>query len=330
MGADGKDDTPRPLRIVKREPRAGSGEMLHVSKQRHTNLRGAHHLALGDLAGRTLSHASTPRERLQQASDPDRQFYEPAHCNPRATTTANLITPNRHASLTPSASAPLVSIPRPRAVTVGTSRPAHPHINVPRLSPRSPQPTTSSLRARFFSRLMNGVARKPPFSQAALEREAIAQQINGNPHFDANHRRSQPIMSRSGISSSVETAATFDYDLDVALAAFPTPPKSTVTSPTTVSSFETSRTSSPSARTFTEPKNVAIPSAQLNVISDVDRLGVDGGRSVLVAVEIVGSTTLIQDVPGEMQSTVTSLDVAIVIDNSCVVSRVGGLHALYL
>ena len=316
--ADCEDDTPRPLRIVKRDPRAASGEMLHVSKQRHTNLRGAHDLALGDVAGRTLSHANTPREDLQQASDPDRQLYEPARCSARATTTG--LTSHRHASLTPSVAAPFVSIPRPRAVTAGTSRPGDPHINIPRLRP--PQPTTSSLRARLFSRMMNGVAGRPHSSQAAVEREATAQQVNENLDFDVDHKRLQRIMSRSGTSSSVETAAAFDYDLDVALAAFPTPPKSTVTSPTTASSFETSRTTSPSLRTLIEPKNVAIPSAQLNVISDVDRLGVDGGRSILVAVEIIGGTTLIRDVPGEMQSTFTGLDVAIVIDNSYVVSQV--------
>lgn len=331
LAVDGEDDTPRPLRIVKRDPRAASGEMLHVSKQRHTNLRGANDLALGDVAGRTLSHASTPRERLQLASDPDRQLYEPARCNARATTTGSLIiqdplTSHRHASLTASVAAPLVSIPRPRAVTAGTSRPGHPHINIPRLPPQPRQPTTSSLRARLFSRVMNGVAGKHHSSHAAVEREATAQQVNGKLDFDGEHKRPQGVMSRSGTSSSVEMAAIFDYDLDVALAAFPTPPKSTVTSPTTASSFETSRTTFPSLRTLTEPRNVAIPSAQLNVISDVDRLGVDGGRFVLVAVEIVGRTTLIQDVPGEMQPTFTGLDVAIVIDNSCVVSQVVYVH----
>ena len=116
--------------------------------------------------------------------------------------------------------------------------------------------------------------------------------------------------------SSLDMAMTLDGDLDTTLAAFPSPPKSSVTFPTTLSSFETSRTTSFTARTLAEPRKVAIPCAQLKVFADTDRLGSDGGRTVSVAIEITGGVTPIDAAAGGKPLSHIGLDVAIVIDNS--------------
>ena len=72
-------------------------------------------------------------------------------------------------------------------------------------------------------------------------------------------------------------------------------------------------------RTLAEPRNVALASAQLNVLPEIDRLGIDAGRSVLVAVEIVGGVTPIEGILSPVSLILKALDVAIVIDNSYVV-----------
>ena len=127
---------------------------------------------------------------------------------------------------------------------------------------------------------------------------------------------------RPDTSSSLDTTTTFDGDLDTALAAFPSPPKSTVTSPTTVSSFDTSPTTSFVARTLAEPKKVAIPCAQLNVFADTDRLGSDAERTVSVAIEIVGGVTPIDAAAGDKPVPHIGLDVAVVVDNSWVLTKI--------
>ena len=114
----------------------------------------------------------------------------------------------------------------------------------------------------------------------------------------------------------------FDDDLDRALAAFPSPPKSTLTSPTTKSSFETSDITSSTARTLFEPRKVAIPCAQLNVFADTDRLSSDGGKTVSVAIEIVGGVTPIDVAAADKPLPHIGLDVAVVVDNSWVLINI--------
>ena len=329
---------------------AGSGEWLDVPKQRRTKVRPAHESALGRLDGGSstgtgttstfLSHASTtpghphpnhanattnlnPNPNPNQYPDPGRQLHN-TRCTVRASTTGTVqvITSNpcnstAHTPLIPS-SPPFVSNLRPRAFTTTTGF-GYPQNNLPRLPSQPRYPTQPSLRSRLLSRVMNGVAGKARISNATAERKASNRKFHGNSETEAEPcKGSQPTGSRSG-TSSVETAATFDGDLDSALAAFPTPPKSAVTSPLTLSSFESSRTGSLINRTLVEPRNVALASAQLNVLPEIDRLGIDAGRSVLVAVEIVGGVTPIEDILSPVSSILRPLDVAIVIDNSCVV-----------
>ena len=335
---------------------AGSGEWLDVPKQRRTKARPAPESALGRLEGGSsmgrgtgtgttgttstfVSHASTtpehphphthPHPSPSPNPDPGRRLHNlhntHTRCTVRASTTGTVqvitSSPSSSTAHTPlaSSSPPVVSNLRPRAFTATTSL-GYPQHNPPRLPSEQRHRAQPSLRSRLLSRVMNGVAGKARISNATAERKATTRHFHSNSETEAEPcKGSQPPGSRSRTSSSVGTAAAFDGDLDSALAAFPTPPKSAVTSPTTLSSFESSRRASLINRTLAEPRNVALASAQLNVLPEIDRLGTDSGQSVLVAVEIVGGVAPIEDIPSPVSSILKPLDVAIVIDNSCVV-----------
>ena len=321
---------------------AGSGEWLDVPKQRRTKASPAHESTLGRLDGGPststatgttstfLSHASTttehsdpnPHPDSNPNPDPGRRLHNTnTRCTVRASTTGTVQVITSHPSHTPliPSSPSLVSNLRPRAFTATTSF-GYSHNSPSRLPSQQRHRTQPSLRSRLLSRVMHGVAGKARISDATAEGKATARQFYSNSKTEAEPcKDSQPTGSRSRTSSSVETAATFDGDLDSTLAAFPTPPKSAVTSPTTLASFESSRTASLINRTLVEPRNVALASAQLNVLPEIDRLGIDAGGSVLVAVEIVGGVTPIEDILSPVSSTLNQLDVAIVIDNSYVV-----------
>lgn len=295
-----------------KQPRAASRAMLHVPRQRRRdrNPRAEHDSPLGSGAGSSLCHPST-REDVHGNTDTDRQSHNATPITGTLINSDLSVLPSRgHAVSSSSAPTPVKSNPRPRAFSSDS------HLHPPRLQCQQRQPTLPSVPSRLLSRVMNRGAGKAHLNHAAFERGATPQQTQSNLGSDAENSSSWPVKSRSGTSSSVETAAAFDCDLDVALAAFPTPPKSTVTSPTTASSFETTRITPPTARTLTEPREVAISSAQFNLISEIDRVGADGGRSVLVAIEIIGGVAPIEDAPSQIPSFFTGLDVAIVIDNS--------------
>ena len=163
---------------------------------------------------------------------------------------------------------------------------------------------------------MHGVAGSSP---ATRGREPFARKPREMPMSDAEPSDFSELRPEA-TSSRLDTATKFDGDLDTALAAFPSPPKSTVTSPATVSSFETSRTTSVATRTLAEPRKVAIPCAQLNVFADTDRLSSDGGQTISVAIEITGGVTPIDVAAGDKPSSHVGLDVAIVVDNSWVLT----------
>ena len=313
------DVTPRPLRISKRSlpvtrPPADV-EPLAVPKQRGSKT--------GILsAGHTLSHPRHDDESAKNSRwspNADRPLHKPARCSVRATSTGNLMNPNRLSnSLTRARPTSVLSSPRPRALTVALFDLEHAHCHPHQLSPQHSSQSRPSLRSRLLSRVMNGVAGRSQLSHAEMGRGASAQSPHEIPDIETEPtKHSQPARSRSGTSSSFDTAVAFGGELDLALAAFPTPPKSTATSPTTTSSLEHSRTASFAARTLLEPRKAVIPCAQINVLPENDSLGSDGRRRpVLVAIEVVGSVAPVELVPSQIPLPIIGLDVAIVIDNS--------------
>ncbi|KAL8793446.1 MAG: hypothetical protein Q9195_003929 [Heterodermia aff. obscurata] len=322
---------------------AGSGERLDVPKQRRTRARLAQDLALARLDGtgtgtflclaNTTPHPHHPHHlnHLDHPNpnpnpDPGRRLHNthnthtPRTVRASTTGTVQVITSNPSNStsrtrLIPS-SPPFVSNLRPRAFTATTSL-GYSQNNPSRLPSQEGHRTQPSLRSRLLSRVMNGVAGKARASNATAEPEATTRKSHSNSENETEPcKGSQPTGPRPGASSSLGTAAIFDGDLDSALAAFPTPPKSAMTSPTTLSSSESSRTTSLISRTLVEHRNATLASAQLNVLPEIGSLGIDDGQSVLVAVEVVGVVTPLDDVLSPVSSILKPLDVAIVIDNS--------------
>lgn len=331
-GAVAKPDSPR-RGIHTDADTTSSGDALFVPKQRRTtvdSLRGS--VDAGWSTSTSTSTRSYPRPAIAArdqlhtttTTSPDlkRQSYRGAQWIPRATTTGTWRTPDLPCHYGHRPLEPHVSSARPRAFTADLLGLKHPQIDAPQLSSPQNPPTQPSLRSRLLSRVMNGVAGKAHHGHATMRGHSIAREPGEMPNAEAERLgASEAHEQRPETSSSMNTDMAFDADLDIALAAFPSPPKSTVTSPTTISSFETSRTTSSTARTLTEPKNVAIPNAQLNVLAETDELGSEGGQTILVAVEVVGGVTPMDAAAGEKPLPSVGLDVVIVIDNSWVIQN---------
>ena len=342
------DATPRPLRISKREDRnhgnphitnasplpdsnigeqvqgkafpgvairrdgyshAPKGGILEIPKQRNTRCR-----ALGS----TMSPQSPAWEKW--SSESDRRSHKANGPTIRATTVGSLIDTDllsRQRFVSPAIQTRTVSNRPLRAFTADALGFPFPlPATLQQQSPPNPRPQPT-LRSRLLSKVMIGVTGKPHQSHAVRERTSNLKKSHRKPDLQmAPLKSSQAPSSRPMTSSSLESNMTFDYDLDVALAAFPSPPKSTVTSPTTVSSFESTRMASSLARTLVGPRTGVMPCAQLNVLPEADRLGSEGDQTVLVAVDIVGTVAPTAPQPNPAVQRVFGLDIAVVIDNS--------------
>lgn len=271
--------TPQPLRIIKcssktvsdfsylsnsaTSARLDSGPFaqappcnaLHVPKQRRTGTRRLSSV-LGSSSRSTSSHFTTTSSPSNSMGKP------PASDN------------NGQYLVVPSAT---------RAFTTGaidTGRfDSH---QSPTLRPSRTQP---SLRQRLLSRVTSGSSARIHVSHAAMERDAVIRRLHGEGIGEVGPVKDAPLETpRPSTASSMETISTLGADLELALAAFPTPPKSAVTSPTTVSSFETSRTEPRPLRRLVQPSNVVIASATLRLFPELDHLSLERDRSMFVAV----------------------------------------------
>ncbi|KAL8826079.1 MAG: hypothetical protein Q9191_004022 [Dirinaria sp. TL-2023a] len=311
-----------------------AGNALHVPKQRCTNANTRRlSSVLGSVAGDidTSSYSSarirgksSPRsasKTMSQSSGACDCVQTIASASRRAATSGALgdgcsSHPSTDGPAIPTGPTPFPTRSRSRAVTTdcvvrgSADLAAQQDHNLPR---SREQP---SLRHRLFSRVVHGVAGKPNVSCAALEREALARGLHSNDNGSAEPPRSARIgRPRTASASSVETASTFLGGIDLALAAFPTPPKSTVTSPTTTSSFETSHAAYVPSRVSLRPPDIALPTVQLSAIPEVDELSVRDGQTLFVAVEITEGIGFINQTC-DLAPQAKGLDVAIVIDSS--------------
>lgn len=253
-----------------------------------------------------MHEAATPRPLriVKRASSPPAILHVPKHRRTRATSV-------------PSTTAPRSNDSRPRAVTVGSMQNDLPKSSSYRSGTLKSSETQPSLRHRLLTRVMSGVSNKSQVSHAAMEREAIHRQLHGS-HIgrtEAARDVEEVGRPRPSTASSIDTISTLGGNLEHALAAFPTPPTSTVTSPTTLSSFETSRTLPMSPRRLVQPPNNAIPGAELTLIPEIDQLSLDAGKSVFVAIEVTG-TVGSMDWSSETPARPRALDVAVVIDST--------------
>ena len=303
---------------------------LHVPKQRRTNAKIIPDRAssvLGSIGRVTSSPPGRPRARqfhdltpdlMRQGTTSGGATHFPVLASARAVTTSAIDSqhlPRRclDGTLLPAAASQFPHDKRSRAVTVdmvdGDVQAAHSR-HLPPLRSSCTQP---SLRQRLFSRVMSGVSSRSHISHAATEREAVIRQLHST-----TSERTEPLKdapSGRARSGSIETISTLGVDLEQALAAFPTPPVSTVTSPTTISSFETSRTASGPSRKLVQPTNVATAGAELGLLSETTELSLDSGQSVFVAVEVTGNVNPM-DKTCDAPSQPKGLDVAVIIDGT--------------
>lgn len=245
-----------------------------------------------------------PLRIVKQANNPPVMLHVPKQRRTRA-------------GSVPAAPTPFANDTRSRAVTVGTMQSGIPNSTSQHLGTLKPSSTQPSLRQRLLSRVMSGVSSRSQVRHAATGRENGARQLYGNDTSEAGAATDVEGGGgpRPSTASSIGTASTLGCNLELALAAFPTPPTSTVTSPTTLSSFDTLRTTSTSARRLVQPTNNAIPGAQLSLLPEIDQLSLDTGKSVFVAVEIAGIVGPM-DKSCDISARPKGLDVAVIIDST--------------
>ena len=303
---------------------------LHVPKQRRTNANVIPDRAssvLGSIGRDTSSSPGRPRARqfhdftsdfMRQGTRSGGATHFPVLASGRAATTSvvdsqHLQRRSLNGTLLPAAASQFPHGTRPRAVTVDMVDGDVPAAHSRHLPPLRSSCTQPSLRQRLLSRVMSGVSSRSHISHAATEREAVIRQLH-----NTTGEKTEPIKdagSGRARSGSIETISTLGVDLEQALAAFPTPPVSTVTSPTTISSFETSRTASGPSRKLVQPINVATAGAELDLLSETNELSLDSGQSVLVAVEVTGKFNPM-DKTCDAPSDPKALDVAVIIDGT--------------
>ena len=114
---------------------------------------------------------------------------------------------------------------------------------------------------------------------------------------------------------SSSSTATWESDLHNSLSAFPTPPISCATSPTTVNSRPSIRPKI--LRELCTPADASMMSAELTLNPEYDLLSSEKGQSMLVSLDIKGTTNSTSSVQ-DIWSRHTGLDVVVVIDNSWV------------
>ncbi len=310
-------------------------EFLSVRKQRRSDpvhaYSGNNSAAAGKLSGVTLSYPpARPRLRGEYDVAPsmrdlnlvygeNKSAFRGGFSQERAVTLSStphegLLNPFPNRPLISLAPTPSTSISQRRAVT--SLEPQHSLIKLHDLEHTLVQATSRrpSLTQRWVSRMMNGLTSKPKASYATAqpgERVYVLPKALPNT-FDASNKP-HPVRPRSDTISNMERDSILGGDFDTVIAAFPTPPSSSVTSPTTMASSEISRIDWATA--VRKPDVVPIIGAELSIIPELSKLSSDSGRSMYVAIEIRG----VVDPPTtahEAPSNLRGLDVAVIIDNS--------------
>lgn len=172
-----------------------------------------------------------------------------------------------------------------------------------------------------MSRVMSGLTgKRPQISPAALgvKPQVSPESLRARPQFGpaalgvpldfspaAPSRAPEDMQAFRQSSSSMRTDTYSESDHHHALAAFPTPPTSTTTSSIRPERF----------RELCTPADAVLMGAELTLTPEYDHLSSEEGRSMLVSLDIKGTTNSSSSVQ-EVWSEHTGLDVVVVIDNS--------------
>lgn len=195
----------------------------------------------------------------------------------------------------------------------------------------------ASFKNRLLSKMKTGLTSRPSIASDLLRQSrADQEQVSGLQTSDLSIQESSARKSSSGSG----TESSEEVDIDEALAAFPTPPSSTVTSPTTLTANESTLTSPTivgsnesfatsiptpvssqaidtdhciSYRTLSLPKQVPTIGAEVSVHTGSCSGNPANELSLLVEIDAVAGE---MEVGEDAQFESNALDVAFLIDNS--------------
>ena len=204
-------------------------------------------------------------------------------------------------------------IDRPRAVT--TNAESHNPTEATKIERDRALRRQPSFRNRFMTRVMSGFTHRAHDGRATSnERRRSTQMVSQGTQAPVHRPRHQQLgHAQRDISSRTDTCS--GSDLDSALSAFPTPPTSNNTSPTTTSARQYSIPAPPPFRILRKPEASATMGPQLTVTPEYEEMNAKNGETMLVAVDIQGAlnaTTSGQN----LWNTEVGLDVVVIIDNS--------------
>lgn len=300
-------------------------------------------------------HETWNRSETAELSNASRKLEDPgAHFNnngkapQRSVTTGSivptgLLSPFSEGPLIPLAPTPIVTTYRRRAATAQGPKPSLTAYQQVDQSTNQEVKRQSSLKKRLISRVMSGLSSKQPGRHSTNDRDTSVQEhyeritrekshtsldgsSNGTTegYSDGSTRRSSSgttqessdgvmSLSHASMASSFDASSIWGSELVHGLAAFPAPP--TLTSPPTFSSMGTTLDGTKISE-YTFPSNyIAIPGVEINAVSEFPSLNPEDGKSVFVAVELMG--TLNQPEHGANGTAFHhGLEVAVVIDNS--------------
>lgn len=175
-----------------------------------------------------------------------------------------------------------------------------------------------SSKNSLISRVMSGLTNRAHGSHAGLRDRNDAAQIplDSPPATPSRARPHEETHASRKNDASTETDTYCGSDLHDALAAFPTPPASNTTSSTTPWSPK-SRPSirSERFRDLCTPADTVLMGVELTLTPEYDQLSSEKGRSMLVSLDIKGTTNSASSVQ-DVWSQHTGLDMVVVIDNS--------------
>lgn len=153
--------------------------------------------------------------------------------------------------------------------------------------------------------------RQPSFKQRLLT------VINGLTHR-AHYGHAIDATGKEHVRRSLSTGidACSGSELDGALSAFPTPPKSNNTLPTIATSRQSSIPPSPRFCNVRRPEVATIMGPQLEVTSEYEEINARNGKTMMVAIDIEGALNTTTTSGQNLWNREVGLDVVVIIDNS--------------
>ena len=306
---------------------------LHLHKQRQSEPINTNTAALtatsGELIGFSPFNPARSRDsyptmsQLEGSSDASKAITIARPVPTRAFTTGTYTTANRLSPVCEFSSSPSAS-----SVLRGGQRRAATHTEVfyknldtMRSVSHRRLRKQRSFKNNIMSRVMSGLTgKKSQVSPAALgiKPQIPPESLRANPQFSptalgvpldfppaASSRAPEDMQASRQSSSSTRTDTCSESDHHHALAAFPTPPTSTTTSSIRLKRF----------REFCMPVDAVLMGVELTLTPEYDSLSSQEGGTMLVSLDIKGTTNSSSGVQ-EVWSEYTGLDVVVVIDNS--------------